>query len=38
DGKLFIDSLSKLKRDMVIRKFTKIAKQSGKPEGKRMVG
>lgn len=38
DGKLFIDYLSKLKRDMVIRKFTKIAKQSGKPEGKRMVG
>lgn len=38
DGKLFIDYLSKLKRDMVIRKFTKIAKQSGKPEAKRMVG
>lgn len=32
DGKLFIDYLSKLKRDMVIRKFTKLARQSGKPE------
>jgi peptide deformylase len=31
DGKLFIDYLSKLKRDMVIRKFTKQAKISGKP-------
>jgi len=30
DGKLFIDYLSKLKRDMVIRKFTKQAKQSPK--------
>lgn len=30
NGVLFIDYLSKLKRDMVIRKFTKIAKQSGK--------
>ncbi len=40
DGKLFIDLLSRLKRDMVIKKFTKIAKQSGKPvgDGKRMVG
>lgn len=38
DGRLFIDYLSKLKRDMVVRKFTKIAKQSGKPEAKRMVG
>lgn len=28
NGKLFIDELSKLKRDMVIKKFTKIAKQS----------
>jgi peptide deformylase len=27
DGKLFIDYLSKLKRDMVVRKFTKAAKQ-----------
>ena len=27
DGKLFIDYLSKLKRDMVVRKFTKIARQ-----------
>jgi peptide deformylase len=27
DGKLFIDYLSKLKRDMVIRKFAKAAKQ-----------
>jgi peptide deformylase len=28
DGKLFIDHLSKLKRDMVVRKFTKAAKQA----------
>ena len=40
DGKLFIDLLSRLKRDMVIKKFTKAAKQGGKPagDGKRMVG
>jgi peptide deformylase len=31
DGKLFIDHLSRLKREMVVRKFTKIARQSGKP-------
>lgn len=30
DGKLFIDYISKLKKNMVIKKFTKIAKQSGK--------
>ena len=30
DGKLFIDYLSKLKRDMVIRRFTKQAKQPPK--------
>ena len=30
DGKLFIDYISKLKQQMVIKKFTKIAKQSGK--------
>ena len=30
NGVLFIDHISKLKRDMVIRKFTKLAKQSGK--------
>lgn len=30
NGKLFIDELSKLKRDMVVKKFTKIAKQSNK--------
>ena len=29
DGKLFIDYISKLKRDMVIRKFTKLTKQRG---------
>lgn len=29
NGVLFVDHISKLKRDMVIRKFTKIAKQSG---------
>ncbi len=38
DGKLFIDYLSKLKRDMVIRKFTKAARQSGGPAPNRMVG
>ena len=32
DGKLFIDYLSRLKRDMVIRKFTKAAKSGVKPE------
>jgi peptide deformylase len=31
NGKLFIDYLSKLKRDMVIRKFTKQARQGPKP-------
>ncbi len=31
DGKLFIDRLSKLKRDMVIKKFTKQAKTGPKP-------
>jgi len=30
NGELFIDHISKLKRDMVVKKFTKIAKQSGK--------
>ena len=29
DGRLFIDHISKLKRDMVVRKFTKIARQNG---------
>jgi len=29
NGTLFIDHISKLKRDMVIKKFSKIAKQSG---------
>ncbi|MDJ0612835.1 MAG: peptide deformylase [Rhizobiaceae bacterium] len=38
DGKLFIDLLSKLKRDRVIKKFTKIAKQSGTLPDKRMIG
>jgi peptide deformylase len=38
NGKLFIDLMSKLKRDMVIRKFTKIAKQSGTLPDKRMIG
>jgi peptide deformylase len=36
DGKLFIDHLSRLKRDMVVKKFTKIAKQN--PKAGRMVG
>jgi len=31
DGKLFIDYISKLKRDMVIRKFAKQAKYGSKP-------
>lgn len=31
DGKLFIDHISKLKRDMVIKKFTKANKQGTKP-------
>ena len=30
DGKLFIDYLSKLKRDRVMKKYTKFAKMSGK--------
>lgn len=30
NGKLFIDHISKLKRDMVMRKFVKLAKQSDK--------
>ncbi len=34
NGKLFIDYLSKLKRDMVIRKFTKQAKLSPKASAK----
>lgn len=38
NGRLFIDLLSKLKRNMVIKKFTKIAKQSGKMPEKRMIG
>ncbi len=31
DGRLFIDHLSKLKRDMVIRKFSKLARTGAKP-------
>ncbi|MCW5696018.1 MAG: peptide deformylase [Bauldia sp.] len=31
EGKLFIDHLSKLKRDMVVRKFSKAAKEGRKP-------
>lgn len=38
NGKLFIDQLSKLKRDMVIKKFTKIAKQNDTLPKKRMLG
>ncbi len=30
DGKLFIDHISKLKREMVVKRFTKIAKQADK--------
>ena len=29
NGVLFIDYISKLKRDMVIKKFTKLARQRG---------
>jgi peptide deformylase len=36
DGKLFIDHISRLKREMVVKKFTKIARQNPKPG--RMVG
>ncbi len=38
NGKLFIDLMSKLKRDMVIKKFTKAAKQDGKLPDKLMIG
>lgn len=34
NGVLFIDHISKLKRDRVVKKFTKAAKQSGKDEPK----
>lgn len=34
DGRLFIDYLSRLKRDMVVRKFVKAAKSGVKPEFK----
>jgi peptide deformylase len=34
NGVLFIDHLSKLKRDRVLKKFTKAAKQAGKDEAK----
>ncbi len=34
DGKLFIDYLSKLKRDRVVKKFTKIAKEKARETGK----
>jgi len=37
DGKLFIDHISKLKRDMVMKKFTKISKQSGKAPASPLV-
>ena len=35
NGVLFIDHISKLKRDRVVKKFTKAAKQAGKDERKR---
>ena len=38
NGKLFIDLMSKLKRDMVIKKFTKMAKQDGTLPDKLMIG
>lgn len=37
DGKLFIDYLSRLKREMVVRKFVKAAKTGIKPEFKSHV-
>lgn len=37
DGKLFIDHISKLKRDMVVKKFTKLARQSGKQNAAPLV-
>lgn len=37
DGTLFIDHISRLKRDMVIKKFTKLSKQDVK-KPRRMVG
>ena len=33
DGALFIDRLSRLKRDRVVRKFVKMAKEAGRPTG-----
>jgi peptide deformylase len=35
NGVLFIDHISKLKRDRVIKKFAKVAKQTGKQATKR---
>ena len=37
DGKLFIDHISRLKQQMVIKKFTKIARQSGKGSASPLV-
>ena len=37
NGKLFIDHISKLKRQMVVKKFTKIARQSGKEPASPLV-
>ena len=33
DGTLFIDHISRLKRDMVIKRFTKVARQGAAPTG-----
>jgi peptide deformylase len=38
DGVLFIDHLSKLKRDMVVRKFKKLAREREQEKPSRMVG
>jgi len=38
DGTLFIDHISRLKREMVVKKFTKTAKQDRRKNGRRMVG
>ncbi len=37
NGELFIDHISKLKRDMVVKKFTKVAKQSGKGQASPLI-
>ena len=38
EGILFIDHISKLKRDMVVKKFTKIARQTDKKPARSVIG